>query len=31
LQGKTAFVDSKEYSVENPHKIMGILMSMVGK
>ncbi len=31
LQGKTAFVDSKEYSIENPHKIMGILMNMVGK
>ncbi len=31
LQGKTAFVDAKEYSIENPHKIMGILMNMVGK
>ena len=31
LEGKTAFVDSKEYSIENPHKIMGILMNMVGK
>jgi hypothetical protein len=31
LEGKTAFVDAKEYSIENPHKIMGILMNMVGK
>jgi hypothetical protein len=31
LENKNAFVDSKEYSIENPHKIMGILLSMVGK
>jgi hypothetical protein len=31
LEDKTAFVDAKEYSIENPHKIMGILMNMVGK
>jgi hypothetical protein len=31
LEGKTAFVDSKEYSITNPNKIMGILMSMIGK
>ena len=29
LEGHTAMVDSKEYSIENPHKIMGILLSMV--
>lgn len=30
LEGNTALVDDKEYSIENPHKIMGILLSMVG-
>jgi hypothetical protein len=30
LVDNTALVDSKEYSIENPHKIMGILLSMVG-
>jgi hypothetical protein len=29
LENKTAIVDSREYSIENPHKIMGVLMSMV--
>lgn len=29
LEGHRAMVDSKEYSIENPHKIMGILLSMV--
>ena len=29
LDGNTAFVDDKEYSIENPHTIMGILLSMV--
>jgi hypothetical protein len=31
LEDKTAFVDSMEYSITNPNKIMGILMSMIGK
>ena len=29
MEEKTAWVDSKEYAIENPHKIMGILLSMV--
>ncbi len=29
LENNTALVDSKEYSIENPHKIMGILLSML--